>query len=132
MNITVTTDKIEKIKRLYEKSLNKVTITIRDLAKLIGNLVATFEAVSMGLSYYCSLETDKISALAQSPGDFDANIRLSDASLNETPLPTKCLTTLPIDLNIHTDASKLGWGANDSSVRIKDRWTDIEAELRTY
>ena len=81
MTITVTSDKKQKIKDLCIETLRHYSLSIRDVAKLIGNLIARFEAVSpLGPLYYRSLETDKINALKQYNEDFDANISLSTQS----------------------------------------------------
>ena len=83
MTITLTTEKKEKIKELCECMLQNNKLSIRDVAKLIGNLVAAFEAVPMGQLYYRCLETQKIEALVQSQGDFDVPITLNKSSLLE-------------------------------------------------
>ena len=83
MTITLTTEKKGKIKELCEYMLQNNKLTIRDVAKLIGNLVAAFEAVLMGQLYYRCLETQKIEALVRSQGDFDALITLNKSSLLE-------------------------------------------------
>ena len=59
MTITLTTEKKGKIKELSEYMLQNNKLTIRDVAKLIGNLVVAFEAVPMGQLHYCCLETQK-------------------------------------------------------------------------
>ena len=80
MTITVTSDKKQKIKDLCVETLRHNSLSIRDFTKLIGNLVATCETVPLGPLYYRSLEIDKINALKQYNGDFDANISLSTQS----------------------------------------------------
>ena len=57
-------------------------LTIRDVAKLIDNLVAAFEAVPMGQLYYSCLETQEIEVLTRRR-DFDALITLNKSSLLE-------------------------------------------------
>ena len=136
MTITVTSDKKQKIKDLCVKTLRHNSLSIRDLAKLIGNLIATFEAVPLGPLYYRSLEIDKINALKQYNGDSDANISLGTQSrtdilwwINNIDLAFKSLIPLPIDIIIYTDASKVGWGANLGIHRINGCWGETEAEL---
>ena len=73
MTITVTSDKKRNIKDLCIETLRHNSLSIRDVAKLIGNLVATFETVPLGPLYYRSLEVDKINVLKQHNGDFDAH-----------------------------------------------------------
>ena len=57
--------------------------TIRELAKLIGNLVASMEAVPYGRLFYRQLEREKIKSLQQNKGNFEAKIALSDLSKKE-------------------------------------------------
>ena len=136
MTITVTSDKKQKIKDLCVETLRHNSLSIRDVAKLIGNLIATFEAVLLGPLYYRSLEIDKINALKQYSGDFDAKISLSTQSrtdilwwISNIDLAFKSLIPLPIDIVIYTDATKVGWGANLGIHRIDGHWDETEAEL---
>ena len=136
MTITVTSEKKQKIKDLCSETLSSNKLSIRDVPKLIGNLVATFEAVPFGPIYYRSLEIDKINILRQYDGDFDANISLSTQSkydiswwIDNIDSAFKSVIPLPIDIIIYTDASKAGWGANMGTHRINGRWDETEAEL---
>ena len=134
--ITATSDKKQKTKDLCLETLNGNKFSIRDVAKPIGNLVATFEAVPLEPLYYRSLETDKVNALKKYSGDFHANISLSTQSksdilwwIDNIDLAFKSIIPLPIDIIIHTDASKAGWGANMVIHRINRCWDETEAEL---
>ena len=132
MTITVTSDEKQKIKDLCLETLSSNNLSIRD----VGNLIATFEAVTLRPLYYRSLEIDKVNALKQYNGDFDANISLSTQSrsdilwwIDNIDLAFKSIIPLPIDTVIYTDASKAGCGANMSIHRINGRWDETEAEL---
>ena len=59
------------------------TLTIRELTKLIGNLVASMEAVPWGKLFYRQLEREKIKSLQQNKSNFEAKIALSDLSKKE-------------------------------------------------
>ena len=48
MTITVTSNNKQKIKDLCLETLSSNKLSIIDVAKLVGNLVATFEAVPLG------------------------------------------------------------------------------------
>ena len=63
MTIELTKEKKEKISALCEELLNATNISIRQLAKVIGNLVARFPAVPYGKLFYRNLEKDKIISL---------------------------------------------------------------------
>ena len=94
------------------------TLTIRKLAKLIGNLVDSMEAVPYRRLFYRQLEREKIKSLQQNKGNFEAKITLSDLSKKELTwwennimTANNSLKKLPIDTTIYTDASLDGWGA---------------------
>ena len=104
---------------MYSCKISKISkiLTIRELAKLIGNLVASMEAVPYRKLFYRQLERDKIKSLQQNKGNFEAKITLSDLSKkgltwweNNFMTATKSLKKLPIDTTIYTDASLDGWG----------------------
>ena len=57
--------------------------SIKEVTRLLGNLVAAFEAVLFGRLYYCHLEYDKITALKNSEGIFDTPCLLSPPAIEE-------------------------------------------------
>ena len=61
MTITLTIE--IKTKKLYLCAEARSPDTIRELAKLIGNLVGSMEAVPFGRLFYRQLERDKITSL---------------------------------------------------------------------
>ena len=63
MPITLTLEKKEKKLSFCQEIFSEDVVTIRFLSKLIGNLVAAFPAVTLGLFHYRALETDKAKAL---------------------------------------------------------------------
>ena len=123
MTITLTNEKKQKILKLCTAARLAHTLTIRELAKLIGNLVASMEAVPYGRLFYRQLEREKIKSLQQNKGNFEAKITLSDLSKKELTwrennmTATKSLKKLPIDTTIYTDASLDSWGAVVKNLR---------------
>ena len=112
------------------------TLTIRELAKLIGTLVASMEAVPYRRLFYRQLEREKIKSLQQNKGNFEAKITLSDLSKKELTwwennimTATKSLKKLPIDTTIYTDASLDGWGAVCEKSETGGMWTKQEQAL---
>ena len=94
------------------------TLTIRELAKHMGNLVASKEAVSYERPFRRQLESDKIKSVQQNKGHFEANITLTHLSKkeltwweNNTKPATKSLRTQPVDVTIYTDVILDGWWA---------------------
>ena len=80
MTVTLTIEKKQNILNLCTPAKSAHTLTIRELAKLIGSIVASMEAVLYGRLFYRQFERDKIKYLQQSKGNFDAKITLSDFS----------------------------------------------------
>ena len=60
--------------------INCKSITIRNLAKLIGKLVASEPTVQYALLYYKSLEIEKDLVLRQNKGNIDAKTSISNES----------------------------------------------------
>ena len=60
------------------------TSTTREVAKVLGNLETSFEAVAYGRSFYRSIEIDKIIALKLSKGRFDGTCIPSPTAMDET------------------------------------------------
>lgn len=64
MTITLTNEKIEKLKDLIQQSLASADkIKIRSVAQIIGHVVASLPAVLYGALYYRHLDRDKTNAL---------------------------------------------------------------------
>ena len=134
MTIELTKEKKEKIAALCEELLNATNISIRQLAKVIGNLVASFPAVPYGKLFYRNLEKDKIISLKQNKGDFDKTCQLSVASVDELnwwikniPKSIDVIHKAPIDITIYTDASKTGWGISDGIIPSGGIWSTDDA-----
>lgn len=63
MTLRLTNETIYKIKNFCRNILGRDIVSIRELAKLIGNLVASSPAVTFGLLHYRYLGKTKIWAL---------------------------------------------------------------------
>ena len=133
MTLTLTEEKKDKIKKLATKIISNTGLDIRTLAKFLGNLVASFEAVPHGPLHYRFLENDKINALKLNKGNFDAKVCLSPLAIDECHwwrdnIHTSFRTILPLPIShtIYTDASELGWGATDTVTTANGRWTIAE------
>jgi len=131
MTLTLPITKKEAIYSICTLFLNKLFVAIRELAKLIGMLVATFPAVPMAPFYYRSLEKDKIRGLKFSKGNFDGTVKISDSSksdllwwVNNVYSSKRIITTPSIDMTIYTDASLSGWGINDGYVPSGGPWKE--------
>ena len=134
MTISLTTEKREKIKKLCEQVLY-MQCTIRKLASLIGNIVASFPAVMYGPLYYRHLETDKAISLKKAKGDFDQHASLTEESkielewwIHNIPHTFKNIVIPNVDITIHTDASLTGWGITDDITPSGGQWLPQELE----
>ena len=135
MKVFLTAEKTEKIILACQQLLKKSIISIREVAQVIGLLVSSLPAVQYGPLFYRSLEIDKNTALQQNNGNYEANMTLSSESISElrwwvTNLPTACksITMDNPDIEMATDASKLGWGAVCNGQSAQGMWSPFEKQ----
>ena len=135
MTIAVTQKKKNKILDLCENALSMAAPTIRFMAKLIGNVVATEEAFPLAPLHYRPIEINKIEALALSNGDYDAPMYLEDTARIEIQWWRDNIMELispihrpPVDLTIFSDASGEGWGAACNGIKANGRWTEEDLQ----
>ena len=135
MTITITNEKKVKIHE-YAKKLLVGTPTTREVAKLLGHLSSSFEAVTYGRLSQRFIEIDKINALKLSKGKSDAPCILCPTAKDEIywwrqnilNSFRKMISAPTVDC-MHTDASNLGWGAHDEDQTVNGRWSDSEKTL---
>ena len=118
MEISLPHDKAQRVHAACDKLLAAEKPLIRQVAQVIGSLVACFPAVSHGKLHYRNLELDKVEALAQAKGRYDKSMSLRPRSIQDlrwwsgflgSPQPRQ-LVLPPISKVILTDASDNGWG----------------------
>ena len=115
--------------------LRKNWVVIRDVAQLIGVLVACFPGVEFGQLFYRQLEIDKAAALKLHKGDFDQSMVLSDIAkqdlvwwIENVGMGKKMSHGNPV-IVLNTDASLTGWGAVLKDKDTRGRWTEPESNL---
>ena len=135
MTVHLTPEKKESIKSYCIELLEKQIFTIREIAKVIGKLVASFPGVMYGPLYYRQLEKEKILALKFNKGDFDASMKLSTAARKELQWWVENIDTAlkPVSpgkpkVTITTDASPIGWGAECGGVCTGGHWSASEGD----
>ena len=143
MSVSLTRSKQEKIYGLGSSLLKKVSVTIRDLAVFIGNVVAASYGVRRAPLRFKYLEIFKIRAL-QSFNDhvpfhrvYDQVVKLDGRALdiiswwcNNIFDLTNPLTVPSIGLVLVTDAAtECGWGAHIGDVQTYGHWSAEEKEL---
>ena len=130
MMVTLTESKAVKVKSACENLLHQRTTTIRSVAQVIGFLVSSFPAVEFAEMHYRHLELDKICALRESEGNFDAIMTLSPLSrteltwwVNNVTHTSKAISRGNPNLTLTTDASKVGWGAVCGNTSTGGLWS---------
>lgn len=133
MTLEITKEKKEKIHSLCIDIMQAHKISLRKLASIIGNLVASFPAVPLGPFFYRNLEYQKILGLKFNNGKFDSHITLNNESKKEIRWWQnnifEAFATLNIpdpDITIYTDASLTGWGITDGISPSGGRWDENE------
>ena len=134
LKIKLTDCKSGKIILKIKKLLYQGKQTIRDLASVIGSLVATFSVLPCGKLHYRELERCKISSLKFRKGEYNTPLMpLSTSAIAELHWWLKhlknanqSLQDIPIDCAIQTDASEHGWGAADRTTLTGGRWSSLE------
>ena len=118
MTVSLTQNKREKLKNKCRHILKAERNTIRDVAELIGILVASFTGVEYGRLHYRALDKDKVQALKTARGNFDASIVLSSTAKEEITWwidniegETRFISHGACAAFLSTDASGEGWGA---------------------
>ena len=92
MTLSLTDEKKDRIKKLASELLVANKCTIRMVARFIGNLTASFEAVPGGRLYYRHIELCKIQALKGCKGDYESPCTLSGVTRSHIYNPTLILT----------------------------------------
>jgi len=121
---------------LHCKNLRSMSSpTIREVARVLGKLMATVQGVKFARLYTRYIEIDKNYALTDNAHDYEAHMTLSRESIeelgwwiNNSRYEYRPITETSPDYTIFTDASKLGWGCFDPQTGISQggQWTDTE------
>ncbi|XP_072047102.1 uncharacterized protein [Amphiura filiformis] len=131
----------EKRQNIYQKCVElsrKIKPTIRQVATVIGKVVAAFPGVQHGPLYYRGLETTKIEALSRNRGNFDAKTELNNSARNDLNWWLANIladsTCSPIQqpkpsIYIESDASGQGWGGTNGDTEIGGRWNAEELSI---
>ena len=136
MTIQLTTDKAfslkEDCKALLKSDKPKL---IREVARIIGKIVASFPGVMYGPLYYRYLDRDKSQALKNEKGNFDAYMVLSPQAKSElqwwvgnVEVAYQTLAREAPQAKIFTDASLSGWGAEFQGTSTGGHWSAAESK----
>ena len=138
MTVEITHEKADAIKTLCHHILEKSLITIRQVAQLIGKLVASEPGVRLAPLYYKTLEIEKDVALKENRGNFDAEITLSQDCKQQIqwwigqcrPRVARNIFLSNPDIVIKSDSSTYAWGATNTTngESTRGHWTNAEKE----
>ena len=123
MTVALTPSKAMKVKSKAVELLHNQSPTIRTVSEMIGLMVASFPGVMYGPLYYRQLEIEKVVALKQNQGNFEASMILSDMAIaSNTAVRSNC------QLIVYSDASLTGWGGVFNSITTGGQWTEDESQ----
>lgn len=133
--VELTDKKKTAIKDAAAKMLNKNRCKIREMAHLVGILVAACPAVKYGVLYTKNLERGKFLALEKSNGNFDEWMTISENAkldldwwIRKIPVAANPIREERYKLEIFSDASLTGWGVCCNKIRSHG-WWDAEEQV---
>ena len=135
MKVFLTEDKCKKFVKAANETMHKTTPTIREVAGLIGLMIAYSKAFDFAQAHIKWLEKDKNVALVKSKGNFAETMKISTFGfrdiywwLNNIYFSGKHILLSMPDFELFVDASEEGWGAHANNIDTGGRWTEQEAE----
>ena len=133
MIVTIPTDRVNKVKAACQKLLNLETVTIRQLAEVVGMLVALEPGADFAPIYYRRAEIFKTDMLRTKKGNFDAKVDLSaevKADLvwwrEHVATVERKITRERPRIEITSDSSDFAWGGTCSGVSTGGPWNAME------
>lgn len=134
MTLSLTTDRMNAIKQTCNSLLASKTSTVRDLAKIIGTLTATMQAILTAPLHYRRLQMLKTKALLEHKS-YGTKVPLTPETREELRWwihymdqhNGRAILSPGPDVVIDTDASKTGWGATNQITDANGFWTAEEA-----
>ena len=135
MVISLTNEKACKIKEACQKLLQSHKTTIREVARVLGMLTASFPGVMFGPLHYRNLDMDKTAALKFSKGNYNKTMTISDEAKHDLRWWVSSVETTynvvshgQVDITMTTDASKTGWGCSLGGIPTGGSWEPGESE----
>ena len=131
MKIFLPIEKQQKLLTLAAKLLNSTRVTIEDVAQVVGMIVSVLPAFLFGKLHYRGLELDKI--LGLKTGSYKSIIKLSDYAIDDlnwwisnTDKSGCPIKPLHFEVELFTDASRIGYGAVLNGTSINGKWNPCE------
>jgi hypothetical protein len=131
LSLSLRPEKIVEIIDLCGKALERVSVSLRDIAKILGNLAWAIKAIPFAQSHYRDLQAQYIESCKQLGGSLNSTIILDKKSkqnltwwiANVRESNGRPMSATDPDLTIFSDASLSGWGAVMNEVSSKGPWT---------
>ena len=133
MKVCLTTERKESIKTDCCMILEAKAPKIRDVARVIGKITASFPGVMLGPLHFRALDMNKTEALRVAKGSYNHRMHLSDDAKNDL---TWWINNVESSFNvvdhgkpnviITSDASKTGWGCTCNGNKSGGLWTSEE------
>lgn len=124
--------KYDLLKRI-ESLLKLKSMSIRDFASFLGNLIAACPAIAYSWLYTKSFERAKYLALLNSNDNYDEPMAIPNSFYddllwwkNNIPISSNPIRRGKFVMEIFTDASQTGWGAACNNERTGGHWSDEE------
>lgn len=135
MTVYLTPEKARKLSKACKDMLTQDSLTIRDVAQLVGRMVGSFPGVEYGKLYYRILDNEKSRAITLSKGDFDATMTLSDRAKQDIAwwrdnihCTYKLISHGNPSVILQSDACNTGWGGVHGTESTGGNWSDTEAQ----
>jgi len=136
MKVFLSQEKLQCVIKIISDVFNRKVIKIKDLASVIGVIVAVFPAVYQGPLHYRTLETYKTQQL-KVHRSFKARIVLTGSVKKELlwwinniqECNGKDIHPPVVDMVCRTDASLFGWGAICETKMLSGTWDQSHAAL---
>ena len=134
MTVKLTPEKCTKLRENCNRVLKAKRLTIRQLAELVGRMVACEPGVQHAPLFYKRLELAKNRALQQCCGDFDAHLHLTQVMqsdiqwwIDSVDLAYRPVHTPDPDHFVRSDSSDYGWGCAFNGASTGGQWSEGEA-----
>ena len=133
MTLSLPKEKLEAIIQSCSSTMSKPSVTVRELAKVIGRMSAAVQAILPAPLYYRGLQNLKNTAF-RSSGSYDTEITLDSAAIQDLvwwSQEVRKWNSRPIrdelpQMVIDSDASLVGWGASTNQMATGGLWTPAE------
>lgn len=136
MTVTLPERRLDKIVKSCSSLASRNKAKIREVARVVGLLVAAIPAVELGKLHYRILERAKIEALKVEQGNFDKLMKISKEMrlelswwISEAGTQGRRILRPAPTVEVFTDASDLGWGGCVRRYTTNGRWTSEESCL---